>query len=127
MITDVQGVAAGGAEATVKASAAVVDVEDKRAIVDPANPELGADPESRSSSESEIEDEEQSMLAWRKPARLPSLPETYETVDIAPESAPWWRKLRSFTGLGFIVAVGYMDPGKSEIQFCTPWRLTLKR
>ena len=41
----------------------------------------------------------------------PSLPETYRTVKVAPENAPWWRKLGSFTGIGFMVAVGYMDPG----------------
>jgi manganese transport protein len=41
----------------------------------------------------------------------PSLPETYRTVNVAPENAPWWRKLGSFTGIGFMVAVGYMDPG----------------
>ena len=49
---------------------------------------------------------------WRKANSTPSLPETYATVSVAAENAAWWRKLRSFTGLGFIVSVGYMDPGK---------------
>ena len=74
----------------------------------------------------EGDEEQQSMLAWRKPVQEPSLPETFETVDIAPENAPWWRKLRSFTGLGFIVAVGYMDPGKLEDDG-NARKLTLKR
>lgn len=56
-------------------------------------------------------DEESAHPGWRKPNRLPSVPETFNSVSVAPEDAPWWRKLRSFTGLGFLVAVGYMDPG----------------
>jgi manganese transport protein len=41
---------------------------------------------------------------------LPSLPEVHRTVSI-PRGASFWRKLWAFSGPGFVVAVGYMDPG----------------
>jgi manganese transport protein len=41
---------------------------------------------------------------------LPSLPEVHRTVSI-PRDARFWRKLWAFSGPGFVVAVGYMDPG----------------
>jgi manganese transport protein len=41
---------------------------------------------------------------------LPSLPEVHGTVAI-PTQAGFWRKLWAFSGPGFVVAVGYMDPG----------------
>ncbi|MBM3857661.1 MAG: divalent metal cation transporter, partial [Verrucomicrobia bacterium] len=39
-----------------------------------------------------------------------SLPEAHRTIHISPNSG-FWRKLLAFTGPGFLVAVGYMDPG----------------
>jgi manganese transport protein len=42
--------------------------------------------------------------------RLPSLPESYRTIPII-EGASFWRKLFAFAGPGYLVAVGYMDPG----------------
>ena len=39
-----------------------------------------------------------------------SLPEVFRSVPVV-NGAPWWRKLAAFTGPGFLVAVGYMDPG----------------
>jgi manganese transport protein len=41
---------------------------------------------------------------------LPSLPEVHRSVGI-PAGAGFWRKLWAFSGPGFLVAVGYMDPG----------------
>ena len=41
---------------------------------------------------------------------LPSLPEVHRTVAV-PTQAGFWRKLWAFSGPGFVVAVGYMDPG----------------
>lgn len=41
---------------------------------------------------------------------LPSLPEVHRTVGI-PAGIGFWRKLFIFSGPGFLVAVGYMDPG----------------
>ena len=39
-----------------------------------------------------------------------SLPEVHGTVPI-PANAGFWRKLFAFAGPGYLVAVGYMDPG----------------
>ncbi len=40
----------------------------------------------------------------------PSLQESYRSVAVPP-GAKFWRKLWAFSGPGFLVAVGYMDPG----------------
>lgn len=40
----------------------------------------------------------------------PSLPEVHRSVAVPP-GAGLWRKLLAFSGPGFLVAVGYMDPG----------------
>jgi manganese transport protein len=40
----------------------------------------------------------------------PSLPESHRTIAI-PSSASWLRKMFAFAGPGYLVAVGYMDPG----------------
>jgi len=47
--------------------------------------------------------------AWRRTRESPSLAEAYRTVPISTGS--WFRKLLSFGGPGYLVAVGYMDPG----------------
>ena len=47
---------------------------------------------------------------WRFPRRSPSLPEAFRSVAV-PAGLPWWRKLLAFAGPGYMVAVGYMDPG----------------
>jgi manganese transport protein len=49
-------------------------------------------------------------VGWRHGRRLPSLPEVHRTVAI-PAGASVWRKLLAFAGPGYLVAVGYMDPG----------------
>src|SRR5579872_4202775 len=41
---------------------------------------------------------------------LPSLPEAHRTVPVA-QGASWLRKILAFAGPGYLVAVGYMDPG----------------
>jgi len=41
---------------------------------------------------------------------IPSLREVHRTVTV-PAGASFWRKLWAFSGPGFLVAVGYMDPG----------------
>jgi len=43
-------------------------------------------------------------------AEVPSLPESYRTIPV-PKSFGFWRKLLAFSGPGYLVAVGYMDPG----------------
>src|SRR5712691_7387766 len=48
--------------------------------------------------------------AWRKRAGQVSLPEDHRSI-VVPTTASFWRKLLAFSGPGFLVAVGYMDPG----------------
>ncbi len=47
---------------------------------------------------------------WRIGQSSPSLPEVYRSIEI-PSSYGFWRKLLAFAGPGYLVAVGYMDPG----------------
>jgi manganese transport protein len=47
---------------------------------------------------------------WRKPAEQASLAEVHRSI-LVPTTASFWRKLLAFSGPGFLVAVGYMDPG----------------
>ncbi|MEX1186000.1 MAG: Nramp family divalent metal transporter [Gemmatimonadaceae bacterium] len=46
---------------------------------------------------------------WRHARLAPSLAEVYRTIPIT--GASWWRKMLAFAGPGYLVAVGYMDPG----------------
>lgn len=41
---------------------------------------------------------------------LPSLPEAHRTIPVS-HTASWLRKILAFAGPGYLVAVGYMDPG----------------
>lgn len=47
---------------------------------------------------------------WRHSRLARSLPEAHGTVSV-PAGAGFWRKLLAFSGPGYLVAVGYMDPG----------------
>src|SRR5882672_3561697 len=47
---------------------------------------------------------------WRQTTQTRSLPEVHGSIAI-PEGAGFWRKLFAFAGPGYLVAVGYMDPG----------------
>jgi manganese transport protein len=51
-----------------------------------------------------------SHVGWRRSGGLPSLPEAYRTIPVYPDASVW-RKLLAFAGPGYLVAVGYMDPG----------------
>lgn len=42
--------------------------------------------------------------------KQPSLPEVHRSIAI-PEGKSFWRKLLAFVGPGYLVSVGYMDPG----------------
>ena len=46
---------------------------------------------------------------WRRARLAPSLSEVYRSVDVS--GTTWIRKLLAFAGPGYLVAVGYMDPG----------------
>ena len=52
----------------------------------------------------------QPRVAWRRSAGEVSLPEVHRSI-VVPTTASFWRKLIAFSGPGFLVAVGYMDPG----------------
>jgi manganese transport protein len=47
---------------------------------------------------------------WRTERTERSLPEVHGSVPI-PHGAGFWRKMLAFAGPGYLVAVGYMDPG----------------
>ena len=47
---------------------------------------------------------------WRQPSGAVSLPEVHGSVPI-PLAGGFWRKMLAFAGPGYLVAVGYMDPG----------------
>ncbi|HYR30569.1 MAG TPA: Nramp family divalent metal transporter, partial [Gemmatimonadales bacterium] len=46
---------------------------------------------------------------WRRARLAPSLAEVYRSVPVS--AGAWWRKALAFAGPGYLVAVGYMDPG----------------
>lgn len=47
---------------------------------------------------------------WKRSGGMVSLPEVHRSI-LVPQQASFWRKLIAFSGPGFLVAVGYMDPG----------------
>lgn len=47
---------------------------------------------------------------WRFARTKPSLQESYQSIPV-PKHWPTWRKMLAFIGPGYLVAVGYMDPG----------------
>src|SRR4051794_7193476 len=48
-------------------------------------------------------------LGWRRARYAPSLAEVYRSVPVGTGNK--WRKILAFAGPGYLVAVGYMDPG----------------
>src|ERR1700736_1085261 len=55
-----------------------------------------------------------SEKGWRLQRSGPSLPEVYRSVKIPKVGRNWWglfRQLLVFSGPGYLIAVGYMDPG----------------
>jgi manganese transport protein len=46
---------------------------------------------------------------WRRPRLAPSLAEVYRSIPVT--EGAWWKKALAFAGPGYLVAVGYMDPG----------------
>ena len=53
---------------------------------------------------------DKSNSGWRYESSSPSLSESNRSILI-PKDANFWRKLLAFAGPGYMVAVGYMDPG----------------
>lgn len=50
------------------------------------------------------------LPGWRRDRGRPSLQEVFGTIATRPTGS-FWRKLSAFLGPGYLVAVGYMDPG----------------
>ncbi|WP_255558866.1 Nramp family divalent metal transporter [Horticoccus luteus] len=57
-----------------------------------------------------VKDPAEEPGAWRRARETASLPEAHRTITV-PAGASFWRKCLAFAGPGFLVAVGYMDPG----------------
>src|SRR5450631_1685651 len=47
---------------------------------------------------------------WRRARGEPSLADMFGSIRVAKDGS-FWRKLAAFLGPGYLVAVGYMDPG----------------
>src|SRR4051794_36852933 len=58
----------------------------------------------------EVPESSHSEAGWRQANATPSLQEVHRTVPV-PKTFSFWRKLLAFSGPGYLVAVGYMDPG----------------
>jgi manganese transport protein len=52
----------------------------------------------------------QATSGWKRPRGTPSLAEVFGSIRTRPTGS-FWRKLVAFLGPGYLVAVGYMDPG----------------
>src|SRR5215217_4800631 len=50
------------------------------------------------------------LSSWRRERGDPSLTDVHGTIAVAAHGSIW-RKLSAFMGPGYLVAVGYMDPG----------------
>src|SRR5207344_90886 len=55
-------------------------------------------------------DRTDALGGWRLPAASVSLPEVHRSIAV-PHGAGFWKKFLAFAGPGYMVAVGYMDPG----------------
>src|SRR5436190_3093151 len=53
----------------------------------------------------------QNPVGWRFEASRASLAEVNATVAVPAMGGLWWRRLLAFAGPGYLVSVGYMDPG----------------
>src|SRR5579863_10320945 len=69
-------------------------------------PQLETEPAAGAASSSA----ESPASATPRSASLPSLPEAHRSIPIS-HTASWVRKVLAFAGPGYLVAVGYMDPG----------------
>jgi manganese transport protein len=50
------------------------------------------------------------LEGWRRANESPSLAEVHQTIPV-PAGGGFWKKMLAFAGPGYLVAVGYMDPG----------------
>ncbi len=56
------------------------------------------------------DDTKQHRAGWRLAPGTPSLAEVHRSIAV-PKNLGFWKKLLAFSGPGYLVAVGYMDPG----------------
>jgi manganese transport protein len=89
----------------------------------PTEIENGASP---SPSSSEVATSYSAGTFRPRAGTLPSLPEAHRTVPFS-SGASWFRKVLAFAGPGYLVAVGYMDPGNwaTDIQGGSKFGYTL--
>ena len=59
---------------------------------------------------SNIADKVTPASGWRNAGGNASLLEVFRSIPVSPTSGTW-RKFLTFLGPGYLVAVGYMDPG----------------
>jgi len=52
----------------------------------------------------------ETLSAWRSERGTPALAEVHKSIAVRADG-PLWRKVAAFLGPGYLVAVGYMDPG----------------
>src|SRR5436190_3209485 len=57
-----------------------------------------------------LDSEVSEQTGWRSAPDAPSLREVHRSIAV-PQDAGFWRKMLAFAGPGYLVAVGYMDPG----------------
>jgi manganese transport protein len=55
-------------------------------------------------------EEAASGAAWGCALTLPSLSEAHRSIPVEPNLS-WFRKILGFAGPGYLIAVGYIDPG----------------
>jgi manganese transport protein len=60
-------------------------------------------------AESDAPEGEHPERGWRRARVAPSLADVYRSIPVTGKSP--WRKFLAFLGPGYLVAVGYMDPG----------------
>src|ERR1700676_2310018 len=76
----------------------------------PVPPTSAAPPDLIPVSERQDEVNTTTLDGLRLPVRSPSLPESHRSIPIVA-GASFFRKMLAFAGPGYLVAVGYMDPG----------------
>src|SRR5690349_16204117 len=60
--------------------------------------------------ETPLSDDPHTQSGWRLTSETPSLTEVHRSIPV-PKGLSFWRKMLAFSGPGYLVAVGYMDPG----------------
>ncbi|WP_235206688.1 Nramp family divalent metal transporter [Paenibacillus tyrfis] len=74
------------------------------------NEELGVQTRIEQSPRAKRQERTENESGWRLERTQHSLPEVYRSLKI-PKSGSWIKKFLAFAGPGYLVAVGYMDPG----------------